>query len=402
MGFKFKRIDLTAGSSEFPIGSTTALQRTRCEAVLKALADALLAMNIGWQLDSSRGDSDTTSDFANVPARVGSNTFPGLFFKNTVSGCKLFMAYFLDPSDYNSIKDFGRTSEPYCVDLFGYAGGYMAGVVASIIPEGSTNEFGMTFDTSFIPSDATRIMGTAYYYQSISNIGAAYNPTSGYIYSWGIYANERTVAFSAANGSGSAPDLGVPVYATGRLFGTLAHSSDTALNAKYASIAFRVGNTTNLEGTQNPTKRSVSKIFGLSETVYFPGFDPTANTQLYELTGAVVSKSDGSWANPDNADDINVPFFVSEFAQLGGYVFNSTGNGKSRWIPLCVTVAAANLTTYGIVPGDGFKGYLDTDLFRCAKGTYGQMFDNGNFICPQNDLNLLIGWDSTNTDSIAG
>ena len=50
-----------------------------------------------------------------------------------------------------------------------------------------------------------------------------------------------------------------------------------------------------------------------------------------------------------------------------------------------------DLTTYGIVPGDGFKGYLDTDLFRCALGTYGQTFDNGNFICADGTYNFLIG-----------
>ena len=58
-----------------------------------------------------------------------------------------------------------------------------------------------------------------------------------------------------------------------------------------------------------------------------------------------------------------------------------------------------DLNTFGVVPGDGFKGYIDPDILRCANGNFGQMYDNGNLICCS--YNLLIGWDSTNTDTLS-
>ena len=39
MGFKFKRVDLTAGSVDFPIGDTDTLRRTRSETILKKCAE---------------------------------------------------------------------------------------------------------------------------------------------------------------------------------------------------------------------------------------------------------------------------------------------------------------------------------------------------------------------------
>jgi hypothetical protein len=51
----------------------------------------------------------------------------------------------------------------------------------------------------------------------------------------------------------------------------------------------------------------------------------------------------------------------------------------------------------GVVPDDGLKGYLDTDLFRASNEmTRGQMFDNGKFICLEDSIGLIIGWDSSN------
>lgn len=35
MGFRFKRIDLLAGSEDFPVGDTDALRRTRSESVFE-------------------------------------------------------------------------------------------------------------------------------------------------------------------------------------------------------------------------------------------------------------------------------------------------------------------------------------------------------------------------------
>lgn len=410
MGFKFKRVDFTAGTADFPTGYSDTDIRTRCEVVLTGLADALLAMNIGWRLDPNRsGDSSTTSDFADVPCKSGAKTYPGLFFDNTVSGCKLFMASFSGYiRDTEIIKNFGGN------DLFG-AGTvpYISGIIASIIPAGSSNSFGTSFDSAFLPSDATRIVGTNNYWASqgtSSDPMILRDPISGYIYSYGIFANEYVISVSCGKNSANPCNLGVPVYATGRVLGTLAHAEDTAINSKYGTILFREGTNSNGgEGNQAFKSFEVTYRLGDSFPLYYPGKDPHygTGTPYGSYWGSAwacgcVSKSDGTWLNGAINNSSNVVMYVADTAQMSGKMFNSNGNGKSRWVPIEMTIVSSDLDTNGVVAGDGFKGYLDESLFRCALGTYGQTFDNGNFICPSGNLCLLLGWDPDNTDSLAG
>ena len=63
-------------------------------------------------------------------------------------------------------------------------------------------------------------------------------------------------------------------------------------------------------------------------------------------------------------------------------------------MPYAVGNCSADLTTYGVIPGDGFKGYLDTDLFRASVDhEVGRLYDNGNFIGVKS---MLLGWDHQN------
>lgn len=403
MGFRFKRIDLLAGSSDFPVGDTDALRRTRSEAVVKAAAEALIAMNIGWELDSTRqNDSSTTSDFADSPCRSGSNTYPALFLRNTVSGCKLYLAYYGGMTNTaNCVKDFAAPSATYHVDIFGYGDACINGLCASIIAEGSQQTFGQTFDSSFLPNDATRIMGTCFFYQSTNNaISHCYNPTSGYHYSWGIYATDRTIAVCSNYNSSATPNLGYPVYATGKLFGNLAHETDNATNSKYGTFIFRLGDYySEKEGSQTLMKYTVSSP---PTSGIVPLRKMASSAPIYNYATASFSKADGGWINAVTDDDYtNGTGYIADFLQITNNCYTPS-SGETKWLPISVSVISTDLTTYGVVPGDGFKGWLDTDLFRCAVSTYGTMYANGKFICPENDFNMLIGWESTNTDTIQG
>lgn len=403
MGFRFKRIDFVAGSENFPVGNNSAMLRIRCEAVLKAAAEALISMDIGWELDSTRqNDSSTTSDFAESPCRSGSNTYPALFLRNTVSGCKLYLAYYGGMTNAaNCVKDFSAPSAAsHHVDIFCYGDAHINGLCASIIAEGSQQTFGQTFDSSFLPNDATRIMGTCFYYESTNTaISFCCNPTSGYHYSWGIFATDRTIAVCANYNSSSTPNLGHPVYVTGKLFGNLAHDADNATNSKYGTFIFRNGvASSSVEGTQSLLKYTISNqtTSGIVPLRKMFGSDP-----IYGYTTASISRVNGTWANAQPNSDVNVTGYVADFFQITSNGYTPSAS-ETKWLPISVSVISTDLTTYGVVPGDGFKGWLDTDLFRCAVSTYGTMYANGKFICPENDFNMLIGWESTNTDSISG
>lgn len=404
-GFKFKRVDFTVGSSEFPEGDTDELRLVRSKSIVKRVAEALVAMNNGWILDTAK--NATSTDYTYVPARSGSLTFPALFLYNTTSHCRLFISYFPSLWEKHTIKPpNGTPTSSGVTDLFGYGWGCRhSGIVASIIPGGSSNTFGSVWNSSFLPADATRLMGTAVYYDLVYEYQGyssanAFNPTIGYIYSWGVWATDSCVMFSANRNSANPPSLYTPMAAIGKVFGTLAHSNDTAVNANYGVILFRVGETsTDVECTSSRRRYYYDYSFGLNQTLYIPGANP-ATSDYYSVSSASIARADGTWYNSNSDDYHEATWYTPDWPQLSGYAFNSMNTGKGRWVPLAVVALTKGNSLDGIVPGDGFKGYLDTDLFRCARGTYGQIFD-GAFICANDDFNLLLGWDTSNTDQIA-
>lgn len=404
MGFKFKRIDLVGGGDEFPTTDTSYTgRRARSVTIIKKIGQAILDCNCGWALDKG---AESVDDFTDVPSKASGETYPGLFFKNTTSGCKLFVCYIANQVQYG-MRDFGGTG----ADLFQCNSGtdrFVSSLCMSIIPEGSTSEFGDVSLTTFLPADATRIIGTDVTYESDGHYGGfGAEPTAGWIYSYGIFVSPYAISVSCAKAQSNPGNLGIPSYCVGRIFGTLAHSSDNTNQAKYGVVTFRskYDIVTCAEGTYTPMTYIMNYYLGNS-TINLSGITPFdgafSNYLGYDKTSCSFAKADGTWINGSDRTVFTTIFYPSDPTQLSGYVFNSTNNGKSRWVPYEVVVLSSDLDTYGVVPGDGFKGHLDTDLFRCAKGTYGQTFDNGNFICADGTYNFLIGWDSTNTDSIAG
>lgn len=404
MGFKFFRVDLTGGSTDFPVGTTDALRRSRAETILKKIVEGIIASNCGWVLDTNR--NATITDFADVPSIGNSVTFPGLFLNNSVSGCKMFISYFGGQPTYHSIKDFSGTGNDI-IRVNSGNGRWTSGVCVSIIPDGSSSTFGASFDASFLPSDATRIVGTFNLYGGDSdNCTYGGGPTGGRNYSWGIFINEYVISITANYSDVGLSNLGMPVFAAGRIFGTLAHSNDTTPQAKYGVVKFNSssGGNTDEEGRQGYITNNNGYFYGSSGATvwghnpYSSSFDTYYN---YYSSMGCISRADGTWINGSDQSSFVVNMFPVSPEQLSGKLYNNT-NGKSRWIPYAMMCLANDLSTNGIVDGDGFKGYIDTDLFRCARGTYCQTFDNGNFACIDQINNVLIGWDTNNTDSLAG
>lgn len=388
-GFKFKRFSVTAGDSDFPTGDTDALRRTRSETVVSKCAQALIDCHVGWILDITK--SATISSYVDIPTRTGSLNYPGLFLVNTISGCKLFMAYFNGSVQDYGIKDFSGN------DVYSFHGSnykFVGGLCMSMIPEGSTSTFGDPTTTTFIPLDATRIAGTAWYYSS-GCYPTAYNPTSGDICYWGIYATPYCIATTSTHrSSGETWTLACPIYAIGRIFGTLAHEEDNSVNSKYGFVYFRSETYGYPEGFYPTIKYNINSVFDISQSgsLYIPGCSIGADTYV----GGCISASDGTWLNGTDWLTHNVSFYVEGLEQIAYGVFNRSGM-DTRWVPIAMmTVTRSTSAPFDVFNGDGFKGYLDVDLFRCAKGTYTQLFDNGNFICVEDNLNLLFGWDLTN------
>lgn len=395
MGFRFKRVDLTAGSTDFPTGSTAELIQQRSKTILTKVVDAIVASGTGWVLDTAR--SSTSISYSSVPCSSGSGTFPGLFLKNTLSRCKMFIAY------------FGGTNA--ATDVIANLGQYYSvsgttvhsGLICSIIPGESSNDFGNSFNSSFLPSDATPIIGSVYYTTTSGDYACAHgcNPSAGYTYSWGIFITDTVIGVSSANYNGSTgANIVTPVYVAGRIFGSLMNLEDNQTNSRYGVVVFRYRNGPgDKEGWSGELFYSVS-LFG--ETFNVPGIDRAATSYGYNYSCGCFSKSDGTWINGTNGSSYSVYCCVQSPEMLSNTVFSSIG--KTFWTPIYMLVKSGDPSTYCVHNGNALKGFLDTDLFRFARGTYGQKFAGDHFIIINENIfsAFAIGWSPENTESIVG
>lgn len=387
MGFKFKRINFTSGDANFPGSSPVNPNQQKCaQSIVKGIADALISMGIGWAVDTDHNSS--TSDFTDIPDEGNVSTYgpwPGLFLVNATSGCKLFVCYV---GGAYSIKNFSgndiiiETSSAYGLN----------GVIMSMIPGGSSSVFGSPTETTFIPADATRLYGTATTQYSSVN-----RQNTGDHYSWGIWATDSCVGVCGARSETSTlPNLGTPIYFCGKVITDLFNNSDTAANSHYATLTLCdiPGNYAYEAGTTHyfdfyPIGNGNSQILTVGSSSY--------PSTAYNF--GCISRADGSWIL-GSLSNVNIRIFpINHQVYLSSEVYDST-TGDAMWCPYNILVITDNLATYGVTPKCGYKGRLDPSLFRCTYGTYGQLFDNGNFICC-NEYNFLIGWDPNN-DSLVG
>ena len=394
MSFKFKKFYVEGGSAEFPTGTTYELRRSRSELLLTKCAQAIIDCDCGWQLDTNK--SATMTSYTDIPDLASSSyPYPALFLINTISGCKLFMSYFgHDNISTYGIKNWGNNSL-----ILHYNTTWHCGLCMSIIPADSPSNFGNDpTQDSFMPASATRINGT-FFRNNISfssiKFAAACNPDSGRYYAYFLGATPYCVCVCAETSTGTLPVFSTPVYATGRIFDILAHESDNTAQSKYGTIVFKftsgdyeggwlIGNSTNAS--------SPSFTIYNASPIYTPGFSTVSGSVYTAPTCGAVCKADGSWLLGGDNSSKNVIFYTEGFNQLCSNIHLTT-DSTTRWVRLAMASVSSSPTDNGIITGDGFKGYLDTNLFRVGIASKGSFFDNNKFLCPSNNYNLLLGVD---------
>jgi len=405
MGFRFKRFDYVGGSGSWTGGTDTTSQVARSQAVCKDFADFIIACGKGWQLDTSR--NATTSDFVSVPIKnyngtVQSFSAPGLFFTNSVSGCKLFLCVAGFSANYGiNLANTYLLNECTTTDQIN-----QNGIIFSIIPGGSSSEFGNTFDSTFLPSDATQIAGCTWCVRPSSGDTYCLNYISynysGHNYSYGLLVDSYCVGLMANyTTDGSTPHVYLS-FVVGRVIGTLAHESDSLPQSRYGILRFsgNVGFTTSNEYEMyfgyNSTLETITRHGAyFSQTVNTTSAN--ANDIRTKCSGALFA-ADGTRRDGRNSTNTRYYPHTAFALSSNSLMTNASILDAVRWVPFEIGVVSGDLDTNGVVPGDGFKGYLDTELFRCGAITYNKLYDNGTFIGV--NYGTMIGWDPSNTDSL--
>lgn len=398
MGFKFKRVVFhgrstgTTSTGYSYNWSTNSSKIDRAKDVVTEVAEVLISMNIGWELDSSYNDSLTSYlDILYMGSNESEPYMPGLILRNIESQNKLFISYIAAYCDGGIQLPISQLMPAGDIINPSYTG-----LIMSMIPGDSGQVFGEPLGQDFIPSSATRVYGTCEAYGK-TGVSTSYARSNNAVYyCWGILATPYCVGVSSGYSSDTTPSTLKPCFFCGRVLGSLSHE-ETLPQSKYGVVQF----TQSIGGSNAEAGniKSVSINFGdaYEDTISTPSFTTSFSEgqgSRYNMSSGHVFKVNGSPIGHTSTSNIRV--YPENYGQLSGYTKLSDSN--VRWVPYIVSVISTDLQNDGIIPGDGVKGYLDTDLFRCARVSSGQYLNNHIFVGFGN--NLLLGWDVENTEEL--
>lgn len=242
-----------------------------------------------------------------------------------------------------------------------------------------------------IPNEATLLLGPCNLKNSTSSSPTAtpiLRSTSGSAQTrnlkYTVIAKEDQIIILLARvGSG---DMSNCIF-IGKIFGELCNETDNAYNSKYGALLF------------SDYASSISEYYN---TDYM--WLNTRTATRYAGSCVVCYFRDTTTTRPVQYDD---PHSITECAATNVYVApglrtSSITSGKTAFCALNLSHSTDDANSYGVVPGNCFKGYLDTDLVRAVYYgfPYDTKFDGGNFIYAGGGI--ALGWDPENTIGLLG
>ena len=404
-GFKFRRTLFTAldSGSNYGVfynwGTRDEKTIARAKSVITSLARALYDMNIGWDLDSDFHDSHwiddpdnpgyiTASYYGDTPIKSSTEYMPYLLLKNSISGNKLFLSYLCNSCQYGIDIPNSQMCTQGSIENPSYTG-----LLVSMISGKSDQTFGDPLNGTLIPSTATPLYGSCEA-GGRENVKICYARAniSGSVYCWDILATPYCIAMMInSKNDGSVVTLDKISFAVGRIFGSLAHE-ENAVNARYGVIQFTQHSTgQNLEGGSlklNNLDYGDAKEYTIGTSSFRIAVN--AANPAAQNSGGCIAKANGDYIGYTSTS--NIRYCPDSTHHLSRYVKNDDSN--LRWIPYIVGVVSDDLQNDGIIAGDGVKGILDTDLFRCARIAEGTLLCGGKFYSI--NYNLILGWDPSN------
>lgn len=366
-GYKCVQFQWTGGRTD------TVLERVNY--VLTGIVEAIVGSGTGWALDTSMGQ--TSSSWYHELTMSGSYKAAVKFIVNNTNNTRLALSYAsLNAVPTTTIENadrFKTNTSSYC---------NLNGLFAS------TCDTSVLFDISqagkiFLPEQATRWMCCCTSASATANPGSFVNENQ-YVYTYNIIIKNAQIVFLFRSSNWNSGLY--KGFIVGRIVGTLSHTEED--NERDLGCIL-LGYTTGGEAS------GASASLINTEGSYFS----SDNFNCFSRGDTALDKFVVSYTN-DGSTMVNVS--ISNIVQLSTAVANPEAGTGGRWCPLQVYVTSTDPSLYGIVSGDGFKGYLDTDLIRgVTVNTYskGQTFGtNAEFIYLGGGI--AIGWDSTNTISL--
>ena len=346
---------------------TGELSNAACMSKIKPAIESL-----GWTLDTEY-HPDGWRDGTDVHA----------YFKGT-GGEKLFVSY--AGSDYYRSQD-GQARTYYK----GYSSDALYGLIVTMLPAPTDSDtrdlaWGASKSPMYVlarPDTPTEMLPVVA--DSFRSSVSFHKNTLDTAYQMTIVSDGRRIIFDGTSSR-------MKTFWMGAIFDTLAHpTEDTSRVAKYG--IFSLGTLSNYSSFGTiPTGEKVlaSRI---REKNYWSNY-----TDPEYFLAHVFANAAGEWiyGKYDASSAYRVPLYAVD--ALSASACTPITRGKARWLAIGMTSVSENINNSGyVVPGDGMKGWLDTDMIRavCPTGLQtNYTLDNGNFIYVGNGL--MMGWSADN------
>ena len=346
---------------------TGALSNARCMSIIKPAIESL-----GWTLDTEY-HPDGWRDGTDVHA----------YFKGT-GGEKLFVSY-AGSNTYTASDALARTYYK------GSSYDNLYGLIVTMLPAPTDSDardlaWGATKSPMYVlarpdtpkemlPVVADSVDSSNSFY--VNKLDAAYQMT--------IVSDGRRIIFDGTLSR-------MKTFWMGEIFDTLAHpTEDTSRVAKYGIFSLGDGgNYTSFNRLSTGERVLNSRI--QEKNYWSPNSDPSKHL------AHVFANAAGEWIHGSYsaASAYRLPLYAEN--ALSASACTPITRGKARWVAIGMTSVSENINTSGyVVPGDGMKGWLDTDMIRavCPTGLQtNYTLDNGNFIYVGNGL--MMGWSADN------
>lgn len=394
-GYKLVKFSWAGGRSD------SELDRTNF--VLTGIVDSIINSGTGWTLDSDWGMT-TTSDYKTLKAYTYGSTVYGVNiakFLKSPTGNRVLIGYASQISYFHN-DDLIEPTVSYS-QMVGLAPN---GLYFSMINNVIDNWIEDTTYGIRIPNSALRItsFGNSNTYANYTNDSFVYENKINTVYTYGILLKSGINQICIYE-RGSDWTIGlIKCFLVGDIIKLLAHNTDN-----YYLCCINLSNNTRFEYNSQYERESYppftntstsNKGFGLinQETNYTNTYNNIKNQcQIFDATGKLYfgskSLSEGNYT---------IIYAICNTNELSTYVCLPNITGGGRWTPVEIFIYSSNPASMGVIEGDGFKGYLDTDIIRGVTiGQYsrGQLFGNDNdFIYVGGGI--ALGWDSNNTESI--
>lgn len=348
---------------------TGKLSNAQCMSKIKPAIESL-----GWTLDTEY-HPDGWRDGTDVHA----------YFKGT-GGEKLFVSY-AGSNYYTSQDDLARTYYKGCSSSYNS----LFGLIVTMLPAPTDSDardlaWGADKSPMYVlarPDTPTEMLPVVA--DSESSSISFHNNALDTAYQMTIVSDGRRIIFDGTSSR-------MKTFWMGAIFDTLAHpTEDTSRVAKYGIFSLGDG------GNASSFIKLLTGERVLNSRIQEKSNWSNYSSPSYKLAH-VFANAAGEWIHGSYSAASAYRQTLYAYDALSASACTPITRGKARWLAIGMTSVSANINTSGyVVPGDGMKGWLDTDMIRavCPTGLQtNYTLDNGNFIYVGNGL--MMGWSAAN------